>query len=293
MPGARDPQSSIVRRWRQRLSSILRPRGFLRAQAGSHATVEGDRKVVRFDLTPGIDYRDVKIVVQGAERQRAREIGKLVHERQLRLSVYRNPRRAIDAITRFYQQRGYLAAKVEPPQQMLDAARRTGRIVIPVREGPLFRVDRLQFSGNQALTASDLGSGLPLEPGVVFEPARVAPALAALKLKYGKLGYREADIEYGIARRDDRASVDVSFTIEEKNEHPSAESRWRETGIPPKFARGQLRIAEGDVANTPCANRLRTSRRPARTPQPIFVCSRRCKPAPATNTRRWRIWCSQ
>ena len=261
---SRRQKARVRNAWRAGISEQHRPQvareaildfyaqeGFLRAQAGSHATVEGDRKLVRFDLTPGINYRDVKVVVRGAESRRTHEIGKLVHERQLRLSVYRDPRRAIDAITRFYQQRGYLAAKVEPPQQMLDAARRTARIVIPVHEGPVFHVDRLQFSGNQVLTASDLGSGLPLEPGVVFEPARVAPALAALKLKYGKLGYREADIEYGIARHDDRASVDVSFTIEENKRtsvgRVAVEGNRHTTE---KFARGQLRIAEGDVANT-------------------------------------------
>src|SRR5205814_1334770 len=133
----------------------------------------------------------------------------------------------------------------------LDAERRTGRIVIPVNEGPVFRVGALRFSGNSALTVENLRAGLPLEAGAIFEAARLEPASAALKLKYGKLGYGEADIDYEIEQHDDRASVDVSFTIVENKQTSIGEVKVegnRHTS--PDFARGQLRVASGEVANT-------------------------------------------
>ncbi len=229
----------------------LADKGFLRAEADCQVTGDAGKKDVRFDIKPGIKYHDVKIVVEGAEPYRARDILSLIGKGPLRQSVYRDPARAIEAINGFYRQRGYLAAKVAPPIHQLDAGRQTGQIVIPVKEGPAYQVGVVQFNGNQALTASDLQAGLPLEGGEVFEPARLEPSLAALKLKYGKQGYRDAHIEYAVARHDDRAAVDVSFTVEENQQTTIGSVKVegnRHTSE--KFALRQLRVGEGQVADT-------------------------------------------
>jgi outer membrane protein assembly complex protein YaeT len=229
----------------------LANKGFLRAEVDCQITEDNQSKAVRFDIKPGIKYHDVKIVVEGVEPYRARDILSLIGKGPLRQSVYRNPARAIEAITGFYRQRGYLAAKVAPPVHQLDAARQTGQIVIPVKEGPAYQVGEIQFTGNQALTASELQAGLPLEGGAVFEPGRLDPALAAVKLKYGKQGYREAHIEYAVARHDDRAAVDVSFTVVENRQTMAGSVKVegnRHTSE--KFALRQLRVSEGQVVNT-------------------------------------------
>ena len=226
-------------------------KGYLRAEAESHVASEGERKLVRFDFKPGTHYRGVKIVVEGAERQRVKEILSVLHEGDLKTSVYRNPGRVIDAVTGFYQQRGYLAVKIAPPRQELDPLRKTGRVVISAEEGPVFRVGTLQFAGNQALAPQDLRTGIPLETGAVFEPARLEPTLSALKRKYGRLGYRGAKIEYEIARHDDRAEVDVSFAVAENQQTSIGAIRVegnRHTSE--KFARGQLKVKEGQVTDT-------------------------------------------
>jgi len=226
-------------------------KGFLRAQANVHLSNDGGRKLVQFDLQPGSRYTGVRIVVEGAEPKRKREILSLVDERPMKLALSRDPARVADAVTRYYQQRGYLAAKVGVPVQKLDAGRRTGRIVIPVQEGPVYHVGPLQFSGNRALTAAQLQAGLPLESGAVYEPARVEPAAAAIKQKFGKLGFRGAHIDFAIARHDDRASVDVSFIIVENQQTTIGSIEVagnRHTSD--KFARGRLKVAEGEVANT-------------------------------------------
>ena len=138
-------------------------KGYLRAKADFQISGDAGRKLVRMDVKPGTKYHGVKIVVEGAEQRRAGEILSLVHDRKLEHSVYRNPARLIEAVTGFYRQRGYLAAKVASPIHHLDAERRTGWIVIPIQEGPAFRVGGLRFSGNQALSSADLQAGLPLE----------------------------------------------------------------------------------------------------------------------------------
>jgi outer membrane protein assembly complex protein YaeT len=135
--------------------------------------------------------------------------------------------------------------------QQRDDFRRTAQIVIPVSEGSLFHVGSLAFSGNTAITAEDLRSGLPLDSDGVFEPSRVEPTVAALKLKYGKLGYGDADIDYDIVRHDDRATVDVTYNITENKRTSIGSVKVEGTRkTSPEFVRSQLLVGEGDVANT-------------------------------------------
>jgi outer membrane protein assembly complex protein YaeT len=225
-------------------------KGFPRAQADARIASQSGHKTVTLDLRPGPRFHGVKTVVEGAAPERTQEILSLLDNRSMKRALYRDTPRVVEAITRYYQQRGYLAAKVSPPLQNLDAARRTGRIVIPVIEGPVFHVGELRFSGNQALAAADLSAGILVAAGAVFEPARLHPAAAALKQKYGRLGYRETQVAFSLERHDDEALVDVSYHIVENRQTSIGAIRVegnRHTSE--KFARSRLRIAEGQVAN--------------------------------------------
>jgi outer membrane protein assembly factor BamA len=162
-----------------------------------------------------------------------------------------------DAVVNYYQRRGYLAAKVSSPVFDLDENGRAGQIVIPITEGPLFHVGAIEFSGNRTQAAESLSAGLPIETGQVFEPARLDPAATAIRLKYGNLGYRTARVEYAVARDDDRAAVDLKFTVVE-NKQTSIRSIKvignRQTSV--KFVEGRLLIAQGEVAD---ASKIRDS----------------------------------
>jgi outer membrane protein assembly complex protein YaeT len=225
-------------------------KGYLQAQITPEILGDSSHKQVRFDLQPGTRYRGLKIELQGADNDRARDIAELLKQRQLRLSVYRGTPPASETITRYYERRGYLAAKVGAPAQELDGERRIARFVIPVDEGPVFRVGAIEFSGNVVLTSEELRRGLPLETGQVFESARLQPASTALKVKYGELGFGEANIQYEVARRDDSALVDVSFTVVENKQ--TSIGRVRVEGnrrTTEEFVRSQLRVEDGEIAN--------------------------------------------
>jgi outer membrane protein assembly complex protein YaeT len=226
-------------------------KGYLRANADTRVAANGNRKTVQFDLKPGIRFRDVKVVLQGAAPDRAKEIRALIGKRQLEVGSDRDPTRLTAAVTRYYQERGYLAVKVARPVFDLDDGRHIGRITVPITEGPAFHIGAVEFSGNRALAAASLRAGLPVEKGQVFEPSRLDPAATAIRLQYGKLGYRAARVEYAIARHDERASVEVDFTITE-NKQTSIRSiqiaGTRHTSV--SFAQGRLLVAEGEVADT-------------------------------------------
>ena len=262
LPGKQQAQMRKV--WQAGISDQQRPqavkdailsyfarKGYLQAKAEYKIADDGGVKRVRFALQPGPQYSGVRTIVEGASPERAEEILALLHDQELELSVRRDPRRAMEAIARFYRQRGYLAAKASRPKYELDTGRHTGRIVIPIEEGSLFHVGNLQFAGNQAITAEDLMKDLPLTTGTVFEPARVDPSLGALKVKYGKLGYRDAKFEYEMARNDERAVVDVSFRVQENSQTSIGTVTVEGTRqTKEKFVRDRLLVEEGELADT-------------------------------------------
>jgi outer membrane protein assembly complex protein YaeT len=231
--------------------------GYLRARVDPRVANEGNHKVVHFDMRPGIHYRDVKVVVQGSAPERLKDVHSLITKQHMEVGADRVPSRLTNAVTRYYQQRGYLAAEVAAPVFDLDADRRTGQIVIPITEGPVYHVGVIEFSGNRALNAELLRAGLPVEAGQVFEPARVDPAATAIRLKYGNLGYRTARVDYAVARHDERASVDLKFAVVE-NKQTSIRSISvtgnRQTSV--KFVEGRLVITQGQLAD---ASKIRES----------------------------------
>ena len=231
--------------------------GYLRARVDPKVTREGNHKLVHFDIKPGIHYRHVKVAIRGVAPERLNDIHSLIAARHLEVGVDRDSSRLTDAVVNYYQRRGYLAAKVSSPVFDLDENGRAGQIVIPITEGPLFHVGAIEFSGNRTQAAESLSAGLPIETGQVFEPARLDPAATAIRLKYGNLGYRTARVEYAVARDDDRAAVDLKFTVVE-NKQTSIRSIKvignRQTSL--KFVEGRLLIAQGEVAD---ASKIRDS----------------------------------
>jgi outer membrane protein assembly complex protein YaeT len=226
-------------------------KGYLRAKAIAEISNQDNHEVVHFDMTPGIQYSDVKVVIQGAAPERVKDIRSIIDEQRLEIGSDRDPKPLIGALTRYYQQRGYLVAKVDLPVFDLDDEEHQGRIVVPITEGPVFHVGAIDFSGNQALSGDLLRAELPVKVGQVFEPGRLEPAVVAIRLKYGKIGYRSARVGYTIARHDDRASVDLQFPVIENKQTGIGSvtiTGSRRTKV--KFAQGRLLIAKGEVADT-------------------------------------------
>ena len=95
-------------------------KGYLQAEVTPEVLGDSNHRLVRFDLQPGTRYRALKIELQGADRDRAREIAELLKERPLRLSAYRATPPVSEAIARYYERRGYLAAKIGAPATELD-----------------------------------------------------------------------------------------------------------------------------------------------------------------------------
>jgi outer membrane protein assembly complex protein YaeT len=241
----------------QAIQVYLANKGYLQAQVSSKTGKEANnQKTVLFDIKPGIRFRNVKVDFEGLEKDEAAELIQFLERRNLKDAVYSDPRRLTETVTRYFQQRGYLLAKVALPERQLDAEARTGRIMVPVTKGPEFTVTALRFNGNSSLTDKELKSKLPITEGAVFDPSKIAPALTALRDQYGRSGFRNADVDYEIVRDDVKNSVEIRFTIQEKLRSVIQSVKVEgEDKVSEKFIRKQIEFSEGETQDVSETNR--------------------------------------
>jgi len=144
-----------------------------------------------------------------------------------------NPRGLNDDLNRirfFLADNGYIRAFVgEPRIEGLGALRspvpflpkfdRRLRLVIPIREGPMYRIGNVGVDGNSLFSKDQVIAMSNLEAGQIARASRLRDAIEKLKQVYGDLGYAQftADIRPKSERRvsDADAAIDLEIYIEE------------------------------------------------------------------------------
>jgi len=96
----------------------LAKEGYLQAQVKSRVEAGNDNeKTVLFEVRPGIRFRNVKVIFGGLAKEEAAELKLYLERRNLYDAVYSEPRRLVETVTRYLQQRGYLLPKVAAPER--------------------------------------------------------------------------------------------------------------------------------------------------------------------------------
>jgi outer membrane protein assembly complex protein YaeT len=121
-------------------------------------------------------------------------------------------------LTRLYQEFGYLDADVKAPKYELDGQTATGRVVIPVEEGPLYIIRNVAFQGNVVVDDARLAEAVPVPVGEAYKPVLQEHALERLRQVYWDLGYNDADVRMVLERDKDAGKVDVRFDIAENRQ---------------------------------------------------------------------------
>jgi outer membrane protein assembly factor BamA len=103
-------------------------------------------------------------------------------------------------LTEAYQDEGYLQAKFSDPQVVMkDTAGRDATLgvtlVYDVIPGPQFRSTGVSWSGNQALSETDLSKLMEVKPGDVASRDKMNWSWVAVHDRYGKDGYLTARVE--------------------------------------------------------------------------------------------------
>jgi outer membrane protein assembly complex protein YaeT len=185
-------------------------------QAKAEVSVEDvntDQRRVQVAITPGPRSRQVLLAFEGASGIPAEELDHVIEEQHLERQLFTDPDVVTELLERLYREQGYLDADIEAPRYEFQGD--LARIVLPVREGPLFTVSDVSLRGNHALGPTTLTTALPVVVGDPYRPVAVENALQHLRNLYWEQGYNEVRVGHDLVVDRPGGRAGVVFTIDE------------------------------------------------------------------------------
>ena len=165
-----------------------------------------------------------------------------------------------------YQNRGYFKVVVnEPKTQMRDTGHKgfhipllqagAGKAVdltMPIEEGDKYRLGKITFKGNKAITnAAALRSLIPLKDGDIFSREKIAKGMENLRKAYGEYGYINYTGLPDTAFDEDKKLVNVEFDIDEGKQFYVRRIEFQgNTTTRDKVIRRELALEEGGIYNS-------------------------------------------
>jgi outer membrane protein insertion porin family len=227
----------------------LRSRGYYAADVDHEVLPEEGAKTVRYRIDPGSPVRVRKIFIEG---------NKAVGEDEIRLQMSTRPdsiftRRLlipsdlaadVRAISRLYQDRGMVEAKIDPPEVGLASDGKEAEVTVRIHEGPVYRVSEVEFPKDLPPDL-DLTSPIGIAPGDVFSPTKLLEAESVVRTRLDAAGYPEARVEAvpGMSG----GGVHVAFAIDaDGRKRVGAIEIVGLTRTKEKIVRRELELQEGD-----------------------------------------------
>ncbi len=114
-------------------------------------------------------------------------------------------------IEQFYQNNGYLNAKVTDVEQKIDPDTKNINLTFDIEEGALYTIGEVHAPGNDFLTEAQILAQLSIRPGQIYSREAITNCIKTLEFLWGNYGHIFAHIEPSIQPNDETKTVDVSF----------------------------------------------------------------------------------
>jgi outer membrane protein insertion porin family len=224
---------------------------------------DGDVSVT-FRIAEGRRMTIDKIVIEGAQGLRPDKIKEimLTQEREffiLRGTVQRQKLdQDIERVVTFYNDHGYIQARVESVDPQIDRTNARVTIRIVVAEGPQFRVGGIDITGNKVLPVEELRRRIILKPGDIYSRTKLQDSVKGITDVYGTIGRAAADVNPQIALDVSNRKVNVTLEVSEGPEvfveriNITGNTRSQE-----KILRREIPMAEGDLFTSPKLQRAK------------------------------------
>jgi outer membrane protein insertion porin family len=243
-----------VQRARERMKDHYEDEGYFEVQITPDIEkfADGDVKVV-FTINEGRQMKIDRIVIRGNKGVTDKQIkaAMATQERQyyiLRGTVQRQRLEDdVDRILQVYNDHGYIHARVESHDVVVDREKARVTIQIVVVEGGQHHVGNLGLTGVTLLPESEVLRQVKLKEGDVFSRGKLRDSVKAIEELYSNIGRASAEVNPKIEPvADNRLSVSLDITegptvfVERINIAGNVRSQ-------DKILRRELQMAEGDI----------------------------------------------
>jgi len=148
----------------------------------------------------------------------------------------------------FYQDSGYLRVKVLEPKIDINKKERQIHIIIPVEEGPQFRINSLEVKGDNTIPHDEIKKSILTKKGAIYNVSQLREDLVIVTDMYSSKGFAYADIN-PITKIDDQIhAVDLSIEIDKgKKVYVGEINMLGNIKTKDNVIRREFRLKEGEV----------------------------------------------
>jgi len=153
----------------------------------------------------------------------------------------------IHRIAIFYNNHGYIKAKVGQPEIYYDKEKRGLVITIPVSEGPQYKINSVDIAGDLIKGRDEILKTLEVKKGQVFNRKLVRDDIDNIKKIYSDAGYAYVEVLPDTHQDDKKLLVDITYRITKgpkvviERINITGNTKTRD-----KVIRRELELAEGD-----------------------------------------------
>ncbi|MHB9154777.1 MAG: outer membrane protein assembly factor BamA [Endomicrobiales bacterium] len=197
--------------------SLYNEKGYADAKLEVYPTIEEatSQITVTFIINEGNRILIGDVDIQGLKAYPEKKILKLMKTRRKKVFKDETLRGDVQEIEKFYKNNGYTEAKVGEPQITYNPERTLMSIVIPVTEGPKYRIGAVAFSGQNVISEQALRKALTMKSGELYNEERLQETMQALRELYSDRGYLHSRVEPEFTPQPERGLMDITFTIAE------------------------------------------------------------------------------
>lgn len=123
----------------------------------------------------------------------------------------------LETLRSFYMDRGFAEFTINSSQVSLSPDKTKVFITASMTEGPQYRLNTIEFSGETKLTDEELQSLVGIKAGELFSRSKIVAAVTAIQDRLSEEGYAFAIVEPGTELLTEQRLVDLNFYIEPKN----------------------------------------------------------------------------
>jgi outer membrane protein insertion porin family len=151
-------------------------------------------------------------------------------------------------LTAFYYDRGYVTVKIGKPTVEMSADKRFIYIAIPIEEGEVYKLGKLDFQGELLLPKEDMLRGLKVKPGDQFNRTKLSQDILNLNNFYKNRGYANVNVTPITNVDADKRTVDLTFDLQQGKKVYFERINIRgNTKTRDKVIRRELKISEGEL----------------------------------------------
>jgi outer membrane protein assembly complex protein YaeT len=199
------------------IQTILTSQGYFKPEVQPEVSEpEPGMERVIFTVYRGIHYNKPAIVWEGAQKIEAKTL-----EKQLNRAGYKRDklisqsRQAQQFLAKYYQQEGFLDARVTGPDLELNPATRTAKVTIIIDEGSLYHWGQLATSGAKVFSPAEIRALAGVKSGTVYTTPAARDAVSRIEEAYWKKGYRDVLVSLRGAKQREEGIINATATISE------------------------------------------------------------------------------